>query len=125
MSQQLRSPRITHFSWGKMEVEGQKKVFKDAKLYPGGAREWDWTETGTQHTPGIQSSDVEELLQHGAKVVILSQGMLLRLQVCEETLKMLKEKNIRTYTVQTKKAVELYNDLSKKELVGGLFHTTC
>lgn len=124
MSQQLRSPRITHFSWGKMEVEGEQ-VFKDAKLYPGGAREWDWTETGTQHTPGIQSSDVEELLQHGAKVVILSQGMLLRLQVCEETLKMLKEKNIRTYTVQTKKAVELYNDLSKKELVGGLFHTTC
>ena len=108
-----------------MEVEDQKKVFKDAKLYPGGAREWDWTETGTQHTPGIQSSDVEELLQHGAKVVILSQGMLLRLQVCKETLKMLKEKNIRTYTVQTKKAVELYNDLSKKELVGGLFHTTC
>jgi len=125
MNQQLCSPRITQFSWGKMEVEGQKKVFKDAKLYPGGAREWDWTETGTQHTPGIQSSDVEELLQHGAKVVILSQGMLLRLQVCEETLKMLKEKNIRTYTVQTKKAVELYNDLSKKELVGGLFHTTC
>lgn len=125
MSQQLCSPRITHFSWGKMEVEGQKKVFKDAKLYPGGAREWDWAETGTQHTPGIQSSDVEELLQHGARVVILSQGMLLRLQVCEETLKMLKKKNIRTYTVQTKKAVELYNDLSKKELVGGLFHTTC
>ncbi len=48
-----RSPKITHLSWGRLEVEGQDGPFKDAKLYPGGAREWDWNETGTSHEPGI------------------------------------------------------------------------
>jgi hypothetical protein len=45
-----RSPRITHLSWGRIEVEGGR-TFKDAKLWPGGVREWDWQETGTRHRP--------------------------------------------------------------------------
>ncbi|MGH9762729.1 MAG: hypothetical protein ACREDR_38155 [Blastocatellia bacterium] len=47
------SPRINHISWGRMEVEGIGSG-KDFKLYPGGGREWNWNETGTQHVPGIQ-----------------------------------------------------------------------
>jgi hypothetical protein len=35
------SPRISHLSWGHIEVEGHAP-FKDAKVFPGGAREWDW-----------------------------------------------------------------------------------
>jgi hypothetical protein len=84
------SPRITHVSWGRLEVEPPSddgpQSFKDAKLYPGGARAWDWNETGTSHTPGIQPADVEELLEHGASVVVLSRGMNQRLQVKPETL---------------------------------------
>lgn len=41
MGQPRRSPRITRLSWGHLEIEGGR-AFKDAKLYPGGAREWDW-----------------------------------------------------------------------------------
>ena len=41
MDEKPQSPRIGHLSWGRLEVEGQG-AFKDAKLYPGGAREWDW-----------------------------------------------------------------------------------
>ena len=51
-----RSPRITHLSWGRLEVEGGRS-FKDAKLWPGGGRAWDWKETGTRHRPGIQLAD--------------------------------------------------------------------
>lgn len=36
MKQQVRSPRITHLSWGHLDVEGQAAPFKDAKLFPGG-----------------------------------------------------------------------------------------
>ena len=61
MSKELRSPLVTHISWGRMEVEGLGEG-KDFKLYPGGGREWDWSETGTQHVPGIQPADVEELM---------------------------------------------------------------
>jgi hypothetical protein len=67
-------------------------AFKDAKLFPGGAREWDWSETGTAHVPGIQPTDVTELLEHGATVVVLSKGVYERLRVCPETLKMLSDR---------------------------------
>ena len=68
---------------------------------------------------------MEELLERGSEVIILSQGMYGRLQVKEETVRLLKMKKIQTFILTTKKAVDLYNDLRKTKLVGGLFHTTC
>ena len=108
MEARIRSPLITHFSWGRLEVEGGKH-FKDAKLFPGGAREWDWSETGTDHVPGIQPPDVEELLEHGAKVVVLSKGVYERLQVCSQTLAVLKQRGIDFHVLQTEQAIALYN----------------
>jgi hypothetical protein len=121
---EMSSPLITHFSWGRLEVEGGSR-FKDAKLFPGGAREWDWSETGTDHVPGIQPADVEELLDHGAKVVVLSTGIYQRLQVCSETLDRLKHRGIDVHVLQSQQAVDLYNRLRLKEAVAGLFHSTC
>ena len=72
------SPRITHISWGRMEIDGLGPG-RDFKLWPGGGRPWDWNETGTHHSPGIQRADVEELLDHGCRVVVLSRGMQGRL----------------------------------------------
>ncbi|GAB4526954.1 MAG: hypothetical protein Kow0063_01740 [Anaerolineae bacterium] len=124
MESRVRSPRISRVSWGRLEVEGHP-AFKDAKLYPGGARAWDWRETGTEHVPGIQPADVEELLEHGARVVVLSQGMTGRLQVAPETLAALEEKGISVHVLGTEEAVRTYNRLCETQAVGGLFHTTC
>src|SRR5215471_12513225 len=76
---------------------------KDFKLYPGGGREWDWRETNTEHVPGIQPADVQELLENGSKVVVLSRGMELRLQTCPETLQFLKDKGIGVHVEETQK----------------------
>jgi len=120
------SPRITHVSWGTLEVEGRERPFKDAKLYPGGGRAWDWNETGTSHTPGIQPADVEELLEHGAEVVVLSRGMNERLQVQSDTLQRLDDEGVETHVLETEAAVERYNELQAADRpVGGLFHSTC
>jgi hypothetical protein len=119
-----KSPEITHLSWGHLEVEGNRQ-FKDAKLYPGGAREWDWHETGTDHEPGIQPADVEELLEHGAQEIVLAQGFNQRLQVMPETLEMLAEQGITVHVMQTGEAAEKYNQLRGTTPVGGLFHSTC
>ena len=124
MKKRSNSPRIRHLSWGRIEVEGDR-IYKDAKLFPGGSREWDWNETGTRHTPGIQPADVEELSRSGATTVILSKGILERLRVCPETLQLLKENGITVFRLQTEKAARLYNKLREHENVGGLFHTTC
>jgi hypothetical protein len=119
-----RSPRITHLSWGRIEVAGGPS-FKDAKLWPGGVRKWDWKETGTRHRPGVQPADVEELLAHGAEVVVLSQGILEALQVCPETLALLKTKGVPAHVLQTEEAVRLYNELAATQRAAGLFHSTC
>ena len=84
----MLSPCIMALAWGRIEVE-DAGTFRDAKLFPGGAREWDWRETGTEHTPGIQPADVRELLDHGATTVVLSRGMLKRLGTCPETIELL------------------------------------
>lgn len=118
------SPRIKNISWGSIEVEGLG-TGKDFKLYPGGGRAWDWTETGTQHTPGIQPSDVEELLQKGAEVIVLGCGMNQRLKACPETIEFLKKRGITFHMIETKKAADLYNELAESQAVGGLFHSTC
>ncbi len=125
MEPETLSPRIRHLSWGRLEIEGRDQPFKDAKLYPGGCREWDWRETGTQHAPGIQPADVEELLEHGATVLVLAQGMVGRLAVSPETEEMLRGRNVRVHRLRTEEAVRLYNELRETESVGGLFHSTC
>ena len=119
------SPRITQLSWGRLEVEGREEPYKDAKLYPGGSRAWDWNETGTRHRPGIQPADVEELLDAGAEVVVLSRGFHGRLAVKPETLEMLEERGVEVHVLQTEEAAERYNELSETRNTGGLFHSTC
>lgn len=118
------SPQINHVSWGRMEVEGVG-AGKDFKLYPGGGRAWDWGEYGTRHDPGIQPGDVEELLNHGATVVVLSCGMEKRLKIMPETRQALADKGVEVHVAETKAAVELYNKLIETKPVGGLFHSTC
>jgi hypothetical protein len=119
-----RSPKILALSWGRMEVEGLGPV-KDAKLYPGGGREWDWGETGTRHSPGIQVADVEELLTHGATTVVLSRGIDLQLRVDPSVVQALEARGITVHVAQTREAVTLYNQLADEGPVGGLFHSTC
>jgi hypothetical protein len=121
----LPSPRITESSWGRLDVEGLG-AFKDAKLWPGGGRAWDWRETGTGHVPGVQVADAEELLEHGAEVVVLSRGMLRVLRCPEATVAALEARGVTVHVAPTPAAIEEYNRLAAAGArVGGLFHSTC
>jgi hypothetical protein len=117
-------PRIVQICWGRMQVEGLG-VGKDFKLYPGGGRAWDWAETGTRHSPGIQPADVEELVARGATTVVLSRGMDNQLQVHPDTCRYLDERSVTVHVAETREAVRIYNDLTEGTLVAGLFHSTC
>jgi hypothetical protein len=124
-SETTRSPRIRSISWGRMDVE-DLDIGKDFKLYPGGGRPWEWSETGTRHDPGIQYDDVEELLAHGATTVVLSRGMQLQLKVDPRTLDLLKQRGVTVHIAETTEAVRIYNDLAANgAAVAGLFHSTC
>ncbi|MFO8232599.1 MAG: Mth938-like domain-containing protein [Longimonas sp.] len=119
------APEIESVSWGSVTVAGIDQSFRDAKLYPGGARAWDWNETGTHHTPGIQPADVRELIDHGAEAVVLAQGFHERLQVKDETLDWLREQDVDTHVLDTEAAVARYNDLRTTQPAGALIHSTC
>ena len=116
---------VTALAWGAMTVAGLGDG-KDFKLWPGGGRAWDWRETGMRHDPGIQPADVEELLDHGATVVVLSRGIDLVLKTDPKTLTLLEGEGVEVHVEQTERAVELYNALATAgRPVGGLFHSTC
>jgi hypothetical protein len=119
-----RSPRILECRWGQVRIDGLGTV-KDAKLWPGGGRAWDWGETGTRHVPGIQPADVAELIEHGAVTLVLSTGVLQMLGVCPETLRQLEAAGVRCDVLPTAEAVEAYNRLAEHEAVGALIHSTC
>jgi len=118
------SPKIEEFSWGRVEVEGWG-TFKDVKLWPGGARDWDWNETGTRHRPGIQLADVQELLDHGADVVVLSRGVDEVLQVPADLIADLEKLGIEVVVAASRDAANRYNELVGTRAVGCLLHSTC
>ena len=119
---------ITNLAWGQMEVTagGLISLFKDCKVWPGGATAWNWNDTGTQHEPGIQPADLEEILKKGVEIVILARGVFSRLGVCPETEKLLRDRGVEYHMLDTKEAITLYNELARQgRRVGGVFHSTC
>ena len=123
----MSSPKIASISWGRITFSsGALPEGKDYELFPGGGREWDWGETGTKHSPGIQPGDVEELVKGGATEVVLSRGMDLKLGVPNATLQWLEGQGIKVHVSETRKAVEIYNRLVDEGVkVRGCFHSTC
>ncbi|XP_070605611.1 mth938 domain-containing protein isoform X1 [Erythrolamprus reginae] len=122
----MSSPEIASLSWGRMTVKGCPTTYKDCKVWPGGSRTWDWRETGTEHVPGVQPSDVKEVLEKGVKTLVIGRGMSEALQVPPATVEYLKNQGIDVKVLQTEMAVKEYNTLvSQGVRVGGVFHSTC
>lgn len=121
----MTSPAIESIEWGQVKVAGEDTPYKDVKLFPGGSRDWDWKETGTHHFPGIQVADVKELLENGAREIVLAKGYWNRLRVRDTTKLWLHEHNIPFHILSTGDAAALYNRLCEDQMVGALIHTTC
>ncbi|XP_050568719.1 mth938 domain-containing protein isoform X3 [Cygnus atratus] len=110
----MSSPEIASLSWGQMKVKGCSTTYKDCKVWPGGSRTWDWRETGTNHSPGVQPADLEEVVKKGAQTVVIGRGMSEALQVPSSTVDYLKKNGIEVVVLQTEKAVEEYNALAAR-----------
>ena len=119
---------ITQVSWGRLQVQTgtETHVFTDCKVWPGGATEWDWSRTGTHHQPGIQPTDIQEILDQGVEVLVLSRGMHLKLHTCPETERLLRSRGVTYHIEDTRQAVERFDRLMERGMnVGGIFHSTC
>ncbi|XP_055522070.1 mth938 domain-containing protein-like [Leucoraja erinacea] len=122
----MTSPQIASLSWGRMKVRDCATAYKDCKVWPGGSRPWDWRETGTDHYPGVQAADVEEIVNKGIRTLVIGCGMSEALQVPSATLDYLRNKGVDVKVLQTQVAVREYNALAGGGArVGGVFHSTC
>lgn len=118
------SPRIDRLEWGTVHTEVGS--FRDAKLWPGGGRGWDWNETGTHHSPGVQPDDVVELLEYGCQTVIIGRGQHRRLHVTDEARDLVETRGAELMVFESSEAVARYNSLVENdEAVGALIHSTC
>jgi hypothetical protein len=72
----------------------------------------------------MRSFNPEGATRARAEVVVLSKRILEALQVCPETLELLKNKGVPAHVLQTESAVRLYNELETQR-AAGLFHSTC
>ena len=116
---------IRKFEWGRIEME-DGKVFKDAIVYFGGSQEWDWSNDGTRHNPGITVQALEPLLKSGCTHFILSKGVDCRLQATPEVIRFLKESSRSWFHLQSEEAVNRYASLLREGVkVGMLLHSTC
>lgn len=128
---------IKYISWGKLEVTADDvdeipKPFKDVKVWSvdgigsKGNRIWDWTETNTHHRPGVQVADIQELVESGSEVIVISNGVEGVLKIKQETLDYLKEQDIPCVVGKTLEVIKVFNQLECLGVaVGGVFHSTC
>ena len=124
MTADLRSPRILQLSCGRVEIEG-RGTFKDAKIYPGGARAWGWRETGTRHVLGIQPADVAELLAHGAAVVVLSQACWSAFRSVPRRSPCSSAGAFPPRSCRPRRPSACANELAAAHKAGGVFRSTC
>ncbi|EPY75769.1 mth938 domain-containing protein [Camelus ferus] len=80
----------------------------------------------SQHSPGVQPADVEEVVEKGVQTLVIGRGMSEALKVPPSTVEYLKKKGIDVRVLQTEQAVKEYNALATQGVrVGGVFHSTC
>lgn len=127
---------IRDVSWGSAVVtahhtssngESRTYLFRDAMIAPRMLPcEWDWESSNTHHIPGVQTVDVQRLLDNGARTIVLALGFESALQVDPKTRDFLCDKNIVNYALPTPDAIVKYKQLcSEGHDPGMLLHTTC
>ncbi|MFQ6614800.1 MAG: MTH938/NDUFAF3 family protein [Fidelibacterota bacterium] len=115
---------IASHRWGEIRLSDGRR-FKDVRLWPGGAEAWDWTKTGTRHSPGIQIADLRDCLKENVRCVILSRGRLNRLRVPDALVASLEAKGLEVQVLSTDQAIAAYNEAILHQPVAALIHSTC
>jgi hypothetical protein len=118
-------------SWGEITLNVSNKregiKYKDVILAGRNHYKWDWNRTGTSHSSGPNMNDFQSLLTEETKCIIFSAGYENRLNLEESLQKSLKKMGLQVFYLNTKDAIDLYNELlpSFGDGLIGLFHSTC
>jgi len=113
--------KITHYSFGKMIVNGNEYT-SDLIILPDRIHQSWWRKEG--HSLCIE--DLAEIFKSDIDILVVGTGAYGRMRVSDEIINELKKKGIETYPEDTGKAVDLFNKLIEEgRKVAGAFHLTC
>lgn len=108
--------KIEHYSFGSFIVDG-KEYRSDIKLVESEVRIW--------HNHGLNLEDVRDVVDAKPSTIIIGTGSVGVVDVNEEIIDFIKGKGIKLIIAKTAQACKLYNELSKKENVAAILHSTC
>ncbi len=114
-----KGPAITHYSFGKMVIDGQIYTNELQIFSDGSVRDWS---PGDPHY--ILPNDIEEIANSNIQVLIIGIGANGQAAVADETINFLKKRNIEVHVLNSHEAIELFNKSPKKNLAA-LFHLNC
>lgn len=108
--------RIEHYSFGRFIVDG-KEYESDIKLIRNEVRLW--------RNHGLGLEDVKDVVNAKPSTIIIGTGSVGVINVKQEIIDFIKSKKIKLVIAKTAQACKLYNELSKKENVAAILHSTC
>jgi hypothetical protein len=113
--------KIEKYSFGSITIEG-KEYKKDVIIFPDKVLSPWWREEG--HSLSLK--DLREATKTSPALLIIGTGAYGEMNIPEETLQRLKEKNIETISAKTEEAVKIYNEkLTENKTTIACLHLTC
>jgi len=84
-----------------------------------------WFEEHKHSHHTVYEHELRRLLEEKPEVIIIGNGQSSVLKVPQSVVKEIRQRNIELIVLETPKAIEEYNELSKIKRVNALIHTTC
>jgi len=118
-----RSMVVEKYSFGRIRVHG-KTYTNDVIVTPEKVvcEKW-WRREGHM----VFLEDIKSyVVEYSPRILVFGTGYYGRVQVREEVYSFLEEKGIETHALPTREAVELFNEIARREKnILGAFHLTC
>jgi len=111
---------INSYSFGRIVIDG-KQYDADVIIFPDRVEDDWWRREGHQLT----TEDLKQVLKEKPEVLVVGTGYAGLMKVLPETREYLKSEGIQLIAEKTRKACEIYNQLSKYKRVIAALHLTC
>jgi hypothetical protein len=112
--------RISHYSFGRITIDGQTYT-SDVIILPGRVEPSWWRKEG--HL--LQPEDLEAVVGAGIGTLIVGTGASGVMRVPEETLRFLASRDVVVHALRTAEAVEMYNGTKEQGSLAAALHLTC
>jgi hypothetical protein len=111
---------IDSYEFGEIIIDG-KSYTSDVIVYPDRIDDKWWRKEGHK----LAQDDIKDIVAAKPDVLIVGTGYSGFLEVLSRTKQVLETNGIQLVVANTRKAVQKYNELSKKKRVVAAFHLTC